>query len=122
MVKGITYKQLFWITGILAFFISPIADNLTTALIMCAVDMVVGKDKPKFVGLSCINIVVGANADGNFSSFGDITTLIVWQKGMVNSLNFLSYSSILLLTMLFLPLLFNLLFLKENYLSVKVQQ
>jgi NhaD family Na+/H+ antiporter len=83
VVKGFSYKTLFWLTGILAFFISPIADNLTTALIMCAVVLAVGKDKPQFVALSCINIVVGANAGGAFSPFGDITTLMVWQKGIV---------------------------------------
>ncbi|PKG85713.1 sodium:proton antiporter [Colwellia sp. 75C3] len=81
--KGFSYKALFWITGILAFFISPIADNLTTALIMCAVVLAVGKDEPKFVAMSCVNIVVGANAGGAFSPFGDITTLMVWQKGIV---------------------------------------
>ena len=32
-----SYRQLFWITGILSFFLSPLADNLTTALVMCAV-------------------------------------------------------------------------------------
>ncbi len=83
VVKGFSYKALFWLTGILAFFISPIADNLTTALIMCAVVLAVGKDKPKFIALSCINIVVSANAGGAFSPFGDITTLMVWQKGIV---------------------------------------
>ncbi len=81
--KGFSYKALFWLTGILAFFISPIADNLTTALIMCAVVMAVGKDKPEFIGIACINIVVGANAGGAFSPFGDITTLMVWQKGIL---------------------------------------
>lgn len=81
--KGLSYKALFWLTGILAFFISPIADNLTTALVMCAVIMAVGKDKPKFIGLSCINVVVAANAGGAFSPFGDITTLMVWQKGIL---------------------------------------
>ncbi|NQY88790.1 MAG: sodium:proton antiporter NhaD [Colwellia sp.] len=83
VIKGFSYKALFWLTGILAFFISPIADNLTTALIMCAVVLAVGKDEPKFIALSCINIVVGANAGGAFSPFGDITTLMVWQKGIV---------------------------------------
>ena len=83
VAKGFSYKILFWLTGILAFFISPIADNLTTALIMCAVVLAVGKDEPKFIALSCINIVVGANAGGAFSPFGDITTLMVWQKGIV---------------------------------------
>ncbi len=81
--KRFTYKRLFWITGSIAFFLSPVADNLTTALVMCAVVMAVGADKPKFVALSCINIVVAANAGGAFSPFGDITTLMVWQQEVV---------------------------------------
>ncbi len=81
--RGFTYRKLFWITGILSFFLSPIIDNLTTALVMCAVVMAVGKDSPKFVAISCVNIVVAANAGGAFSPFGDITTLMVWSKGLV---------------------------------------
>ena len=88
--SGFGFRALFWITGILAFFISPIADNLTTALLMCAVIMAVGGDNTKFVSLSCINIVVAANAGGAFSPFGDITTLMVWQKGMVHFWDFFS--------------------------------
>ena len=82
--KGYTLRQLFWITGIIAFFLSPIADNLTTALLMCAVVMSVGGDNKKFIMLACINIVVAANAGGAFSPFGDITTLMVWQKGILD--------------------------------------
>jgi len=82
--RGYGFRKLFWMTGILAFFISPIADNLTTALLMCAVVMAVGGENKKFVGLACINIVVAANAGGAFSPFGDITTLMVWQKGIVD--------------------------------------
>ena len=81
--RNLSYRKLFWLTGILAFLLSPVADNLTTALIMCAVVMAVGVDNPRFVGLSCINIVVAANAGGAFSPFGDITTLMVWQKGIL---------------------------------------
>ena len=81
--SGFGFRALFWITGTLAFFISPIADNLTTALLMCAVVLAVGGDNSRFVTLACINIVVGANAGGAFSPFGDITTLMVWQKGIV---------------------------------------
>ncbi len=79
---------MFWLTGILAFFISPIADNLTTALIMCAVILAVGEGQPKFVAIGCVNIVVGANAGGAFSPFGDITTLMVWQKGILDFATF----------------------------------
>lgn len=81
--KGFDFRSLFWITGILSFFISPIADNLTTALLMCAVVMKVGGSNLKFVNIACINIVVAANAGGAFSPFGDITTLMVWQAGHV---------------------------------------
>ena len=80
---GFSLRKLFWITGVLSFFISPVADNLTTALLMCAVVMAIAKDNPKFISLACINIVVAANAGGAFSPFGDITTLMVWQKGIV---------------------------------------
>ena len=80
--KGFGYRALFWITGLLAFFISPVADNLTTALLMAAVVMAVGGGNKKFVALSCINLVVAANAGGAFSPFGDITTLMVWQKNI----------------------------------------
>ena len=80
--KGFGFRPLFWITGLLAFFISPVADNLTTALLMCAVVLAVGGSNSKFVLLACINIVVAANAGGAFSPFGDITTLMVWQKGI----------------------------------------
>lgn len=83
IIKGFSYRTLFWLTGILAFFISPIADNLTTALIMCAVILAVGRGQAKFIAIGCVNIVVAANAGGAFSPFGDITTLMVWQKGMV---------------------------------------
>lgn len=86
--KGFSYLQLFWITGFLAFFISPIADNLTTALIMCAVIMAIGRGNAKFKSLGCINIVIAANAGGAFSPFGDITTLMVWQKGMIEFQDF----------------------------------
>jgi NhaD family Na+/H+ antiporter len=82
--KGFGFRALFWLTGILAFFISPVADNLTTALLMCAVVLAVGGDNSRFITLSCINIVVAANAGGAFSPFGDITTLMVWQKGIVD--------------------------------------
>lgn len=86
--KGFSYPALFWITGVISFFLSPIADNLTTALLMCAVVMKVAENDSKFIGLSCVNIVVAANAGGAFSPFGDITTLMVWQAGVIEFTEF----------------------------------
>lgn len=98
LAQDYSYRKLFWITGFMAFFLSPIADNLTTALTMCAVVMAVGGDNKKFVSISCVNIVIAANAGGAFSPFGDITTLMVWQAGVVEFTQFFS---------LFLPSLVN---------------
>lgn len=81
--KGFSYRGLFWLTGMLAFFLSPILDNLTTALVTCAVLLAMGKDNAKFISIDCIKVVVAANAGGAFSAFGDITTLMVWQKRLL---------------------------------------
>lgn len=83
LAKGFSLKAIFWITGVLAFFISSMADNLTTALVMSTVVIAVGEGKPRFVVPACVNVVVAANAGGAFCPFGDITTLMVWQKGVV---------------------------------------
>ncbi len=88
--KNFTYRQLFWITGFQSFFISAGCNNLTTALLMGSVILAMGKDSPRFITLSCINVVVASNAGGSFSPFGDITTLLVWQKGVVPFADFFS--------------------------------
>jgi Na+/H+ antiporter NhaD/arsenite permease-like protein len=79
--RGMSYRELFWLTGVISFFLSGILDNLTTALVMGSVVLAVGAKSPPFVAISCISVVVAANAGGAFTPFGDITTLMVWQKG-----------------------------------------
>jgi len=87
--KGYSYKKLFWVTGLLAFFISPVADNLTTALILSTVLLTIDKDNRAFLVPGAINIVVAANAGGAWSPFGDITTLMVWVDGKGSFTEFL---------------------------------
>lgn len=86
--QGFSLRQVFWVTGVIAFLMSPLADNLATALLMATVAISVGGTNHRFVALTCINIVVAANAGGAFSPFGDITTLMVWQKGHVQFTEF----------------------------------
>lgn len=95
---GLSMRALFWVTGVVAFFLSPILDNLTTALVMCSVAIAVGGRNKYFVGVAAINIVIAANAGGAYSPFGDITTLMVWQAGHVDFFEFFS---------IFLPSLVN---------------
>jgi NhaD family Na+/H+ antiporter len=96
--RGLSYRQLFWITGIVSFFLSGVLDNLTTALVMGSVVLAVGTKSPAFVAVSCISVVVAANAGGAFTPFGDITTLMVWQKGKLAFFEFFA---------IFLPSLVN---------------
>jgi Na+/H+ antiporter NhaD/arsenite permease-like protein len=95
---GLSFRQLFLLTGIMGFFLSSVLDNLTTALVMGAVVMAIGKGNARFVAMGCINVVVAANAGGAFSPFGDITTLMVWQQGKLSFFEFFD---------LFLPSLVN---------------
>jgi Na+/H+ antiporter NhaD/arsenite permease-like protein len=88
--KNFSYRQLFWITGWMSFALSSVCNNLTTALLMGAVLLAMGKDSKRFITVSCVNVVIATNAGGSFSPFGDITTLLVWQKGVVPFISFYS--------------------------------
>jgi Na+/H+ antiporter NhaD/arsenite permease-like protein len=96
--QGFSYRALFWITGFIAFFLSPFADNMTTSLVMGTVIMAVGAGSPQFIAIAFINVVIAANAGGAFSPFGDITTLMVWVAGRAEFFEFFS---------LFIPSLVN---------------
>ena len=89
MKMRLSARGIYWVIGALAFVLSPIADNLTTALVMGTVaGATLGGNRKAVVGAS-VSVVVAANAGGAFSPFGDITTLMIWQKGMVQFDEFL---------------------------------
>lgn len=98
VARRLSFRAIFWITGVVAFFLSSVLDNLTTALVMGAVVLSVGRGNTRFLVPACVSIVVAANAGGAFSPFGDITTLMVWQHGVVKFFEFFD---------LFLPALVN---------------
>ena len=86
--KGLGFRALYWSTGLITFFLSPLADNLTSALLMSTVALAVSNGNSKFIIPAFVNIVVAANAGGAWSPFGDITTLMVWTAGKVDTLQF----------------------------------
>lgn len=96
--RGMSYRQLFWVTGLLVFFMSFFLNGLTTGLLMGSVVIAVGKKNTRFVSLACINIVVATNAGGSVSPLGGISTLFVWQHGMLKFTDFFT---------LFIPCLVN---------------
>ena len=86
--KGLGFKKLFWATGGITFVLSPLADNLTSALLMSTVALAVSNGNGRFIVPAFVNIVVAANAGGAWSPFGDITTLMVWTSGKVQTMEF----------------------------------
>ncbi len=86
--KQFSYRQLFWITGGLAFLLSMVINGLTVGLLMGAVVVAVGIDKPKFIALACLNVVIAANAGGTVSPLGGISTLFVWQHKILHFTEF----------------------------------
>ena len=86
--KGLGFRALYWATGLITFFLSPLADNLTSALLMSTVALAVSNRNSKFIIPTFISIVVAANAGGAWSPFGDITTLMVWTSAKVETLQF----------------------------------
>ena len=86
--KGLGFKKLFWVTGLITFFLSPLADNLTSALLMSTVALAVSGGNARFIVPAFVNIIVAANAGGAWSPFGDITTLMVWTSGKVQTMQF----------------------------------
>lgn len=83
-----SYRQLFWITGALAFSLSLAISSLTVGLLMGYIILEIGKDQPKFIGLAGLNAVVAANAGGTMSPLGGISTFFVWQQNMVHFADF----------------------------------
>ncbi len=86
--KGLGFKKLFWATGGITFLLSPLADNLTSALLMSTVTLAVSNGNGRFIVPAFVNIVVAANAGGAWSPFGDITTLMIWTAGKVPTIDF----------------------------------
>ena len=81
-IKTTNAAKLMWIICILTFFFSAILDNLTTSIVMISLlRKLIGDKQTRWIYAGMV--VVAANAGGAFSPFGDITNLMVWQKGVL---------------------------------------
>ncbi len=79
-------KKLLWELSILTFFLSALLDNMTTAIVMCALLSKLIADKKErwlFAGM----VILAANAGGAWSPVGDVTTIMLWIGGQVTTIN-----------------------------------
>lgn len=79
-------RKLMWILSLLAFFLSSVLDNMTTTIIMVMILRRMLKNYKERWLFSCV-IVLAANAGGAWSPIGDITTIMLWMKNYVTSVN-----------------------------------
>jgi len=77
-------KRLMWVMSLLAFFLSAIIDNLTTAIVMVSILRKIVKDKEQRMLLVGI-MIIAANAGGAWSPIGDVTTTMLWIKGQISA-------------------------------------
>ena len=79
-------KKLLWILSILTFFLSALLDNMTTAIVMIALLRKIIADRKErwlYAGM----VILAANAGGAWSPIGDVTTIMLWIKGQVTTVN-----------------------------------
>ncbi len=79
-------KKLLWELSLLTFFLSALLDNMTTAIVMCALLSKLIADKKErwlFAGM----VILAANAGGAWSPIGDVTTIMLWIGGQVTTIN-----------------------------------
>ncbi|MEE9336025.1 MAG: sodium:proton antiporter NhaD [Granulosicoccaceae bacterium] len=89
VTKNFSLRKIFWLTGGLAFVLSPFIANLAVALLMVTVLIGVAPTNRSFLVAGSISIVVATNAGGIYSPLGDITTLMVWQRGFLDVQDFI---------------------------------
>ncbi|MBK8519088.1 MAG: sodium:proton antiporter NhaD [Saprospiraceae bacterium] len=83
-------KKLLWITGIIAFFLSAIIDNLTTTIVLISLLRKLIRDRDERMWFVCL-IVTAANAGGAWSPIGDVTTTMLWIGKKVSSGQLIEY-------------------------------
>ncbi len=84
-IKTQEKRKLLWIISFIAFFLSPLLDNLTTTIVLISLMSKLIQDKhEKFYFASMI--VIAANAGGAWSPIGDVTTTMLWMGGQISGM------------------------------------
>jgi len=77
-------KALLWRIAFMTFFLSAILDNLTTSIVMIMIlRKLVNDHKDRIIYASLV--IIAANSGGAFSPIGDVTTIMLWNKGVITA-------------------------------------
>jgi NhaD family Na+/H+ antiporter len=114
-------RKLLWIVSLIAFFLSAVLDNLTTAIVMVSLLRKLiddRNDRLLFIGM----VVIAANAGGAWSPIGDVTTTMLWIGGQVTALNIIAKLIVPSLVCLIIPALLLSVTLKGNVTRPEVNE
>ena len=82
-------RGLLWRIAFMTFFLSAILDNLTTSIVMIMIlRKLVSDHKDRIIYASLV--IIAANSGGAFSPIGDVTTIMLWNKGVITALGVIS--------------------------------
>ncbi len=85
-ITGQKKVMLIWVLGFITFFLSAALDNMTTAIVMCALLRKLVRDKHDLWTFAGI-VIIAANAGGAWSPIGDVTTIMLWIGGQITAQN-----------------------------------
>lgn len=77
-------RKLLWRIAFITFFLSAILDNLTTTIVMIMILRKLVQDHRDRIIYASL-VVIAANSGGAFSPIGDVTTIMLWNKGLITA-------------------------------------
>ncbi len=84
MMKTKSKKALLWRIAVMTFILSAILDNLTTSIVMIMIlRKLVSDHKDRIIYASLV--IIAANSGGAASPIGDVTTIMLWNKGLITA-------------------------------------
>lgn len=98
-------RFLLWRIAFMTFILSAILDNLTTSIVMIMIlRKLVSDHKDRIIYASLV--IIAANSGGAFSPIGDVTTIMLWNKGVVTALELISKLLVPALVSMMIPAYF----------------
>ncbi len=83
-MKTRSKRKLMWRVAFMTFFLSAILDNLTTSIVMIMVLRKLVQNREDRLIYAAL-VVISANSGGAFSPIGDVTTIMLWIKGVITT-------------------------------------
>ena len=83
-LKTRSKRKLMWRVAFMTFFLSAILDNLTTSIVMIMVLRKLVQSREDRLIYAAL-VVISANSGGAFSPIGDVTTIMLWIKGVITT-------------------------------------